>query len=374
MLFKFAIQSIIAKNLSHKLKKNTISEQDLLPILKEVRTSFLAADVNLKVIKTFLDNVKKEVLELGQLNPSQKIDQVLFSIIRNQLIEILGSNNKPLQTHGSPLKIMLVGLNGSGKTTTCAKLGQHLKTKHQKKVCFIGLDVYRPAAIEQLHTLSQEIDVGFVANLNQTPTQTAQALVNGPEYKNHDTFLFDTAGRMQTNEELMQELVQLKRIIQPHEILLVVDGMAGQEILAVAQEFHKQLRLTGLVVTKTDADARMGAALSIVSMLQIPVKFLGSGERVTNLSIFHPERFADRILGMGDLVSLAEKSMELDQEKQTKKSFMKMLTGQFDLEDLVQQMQQLKKLGSLSSLMQMIPGMNQISDTKIEQAEEQMRR
>lgn len=374
MLFKVAIQNIIAKNLRHKLNKNTITEEDLTPILKEVRTSFLAADVNLRVIKTFLENVKKEVLALGQLSDNQKIDQALFSIIRNQLIEILGKNNNPLKTSGNPLKIMLVGLNGSGKTTTCGKLGQHLKQKHNRKVCFVGLDVYRPAAIEQLRTLSNETQVGFMADLNEMPIKTAQNVLNSSDHKVYDTFLFDTAGRMQNNETLMQELRQLKRVIQPDEILFVVDGMAGQEILSVAQEFHNQLRLTGVIVTKTDADARMGAALSIVSMLQLPIKFLGSGEKVGNLSIFHPERFADRILGMGDLVTLAEKSLEIDQEQKAKKGFMKMLSGQFDLEDLVEQMQQLKKMGSLGSLMQMIPGMNQISESKIEQAELQMRK
>ncbi|MDQ0514150.1 signal recognition particle subunit SRP54 [Mycoplasmoides fastidiosum] len=374
MIFKSAIQAIVARNLKNKLLKNQITEADLTPILKEIRTSFLDADVNLKVIRQFLDNVKTEVLNQQQLNANTKLDEFLLSTIRQNLINILGRNTIGLETQKRPLKIMMVGLNGSGKTTTTGKLAYYLKTRHNKKVANIGLDIYRPAAIQQLRTLSKEIEVSFFEKGFQNPVLTAKEILDNPENKKLDAFIFDTAGRLQTDADLMKELVSLKRIIEPQEILFVVDAMAGQDILEVAKEFHRQLKLTGIIITKTDSDARMGAALSIVAVLNIPIKFLGSGERYQHLNQFHPERIADRIMGMGDLVSLAEKAHEATDEAISKKGIYRMFSGQFDLEDLMQQMGQIKKIGSISSILDMMPTNVNISKNKIGDIEEKMRK
>lgn len=374
MIFKSAIQSIVARHFKNKLIKSEITEKDLLPILREIRISFLDADVNLKVIRQFLDNVKKQALELKQLQTNTKLDQILMQIIRNNLIEILGKNTNPLKTDKKPLKIMMVGLNGSGKTTTTAKLAYFLKSRFQKNVANIGLDIYRPAAIQQLRTLSREVEVNFFEKGLQNPVITAGEVLDMKENKNINVFIFDTAGRLQTNELLMQELVNIKKRVSPQEILFVVDAMAGQDILEVAKEFHNALNLTGIIITKTDSDARMGAALSIVSTLNIPIKFLGAGERYHQLNTFHPDRIADRIMGMGDLVTLAEKAQENTDEAKAKKSIFRMLNGQFDLEDLLQQMKEMKKLGSLNNILGMLPNKVGFSDNKITDAESKMRK
>ncbi|WP_391591544.1 Signal recognition particle protein Ffh [[Mycoplasma] cavipharyngis] len=375
MIFKTAIQSIVSRHLKNKLLKNEITENDLAPILREIRISFLDADVNLKIIRQFLDSVKSEVLSQKQLQTNVKLDEVLLSIIRQKLIEILGRNTNPLKIEKRPLKIMMVGLNGSGKTTTTGKIAYFLKNKHQKNVANIGLDIYRPAAIQQLRTVSKEVDVAFFEKGFQNPVQTAKEILTEKDHKKFDAFIFDTAGRLQTNEALMQELTNLKRIIEPQEILFVVDAMAGQDILETAKEFHKKLNLTGVVITKADSDARMGAALSIVATLNIPIKFLGTGEKFQQLDIFHPDRIADRIMGMGDLVTLSEKAQENTDANRAKKSLFRMLNGQFDLEDLMQQMREIKKIGSLNSILAMMPNNKiNLSENRINDIELKMKR
>lgn len=375
MIFKSAIHTIITRHLKNKLNRNEITEELLTPILKEIRTAFLNADVNLKVIRNFLDKVKNEALAVKQLTHEDKLEQLLLKIVQDNLIDILGQNTQPLKTEPNPLNIMLVGLNGSGKTTTCAKLAYYLKSRFSKEVSLIALDVYRPAAINQLKTLAEEVGVDFYSEPNQlNPNFIAENFINQQQNKGSVANIFDTAGRLQTDQKLMTELVQIKHLVKPQEILFVADGMSGQEILAVAETFHQKLGLTGVIITKTDSDAKMGAALSIAAVLKVPIKFLTSGEKYQQLSQFHPDRIANRIMGLGDLLSLQEGASSLIDEKSAKKSFFRMLSGKFDLEDLVQQMRHIKKMGSFSNIMSMMPHGFNLSNNKIEQLEIQMSR
>lgn len=375
MIFKSAIHTIITRHLKNKLNRNEITEELLTPILKEIRTAFLNADVNLKVIRNFLDKVKNEALAVKQLTHEDKLEQLLLKIVQDNLIDILGQNTQPLKTEPNPLNIMLVGLNGSGKTTTCAKLAYYLKSRFSKEVSLIALDVYRPAAINQLKTLAEEVGVDFYSEPNLlNPNFIAENFINQQQNKGSVANIFDTAGRLQTDQKLMTELVQIKHLVKPQEILFVADGMSGQEILAVAETFHQKLGLTGVIITKTDSDAKMGAALSIAAVLKVPIKFLTSGEKYQQLSQFHPDRIANRIMGLGDLLSLQEGASSLIDEKSAKKSFFRMLSGKFDLEDLVQQMRHIKKMGSFSNIMSMMPHGFNLSNNKIEQLEIQMSR
>lgn len=375
MIFQSAIHSIITRNLRNKLTKNEINETLLAPILKEIRTALLNADVNLKVIRQFLANIKDEALAVKQLTFNQTLDQVLINIVHQNLIQILGKQESQLKTDRHPTNIMLVGLNGSGKTTTCAKLAYYLKNKFQKEVNLIALDVYRPAAIDQLAILAQQVQAGFYHEANhQKPITIAHNFINHQKSKHNVINIFDTAGRMQTDELLMQELVQIKKVVNPDEILFVADGMSGQEILPVCQTFHQKLNLTGVIITKSDSEAKLGAALSITAMLNVPIKFLTTGEKAPQLSKFYPDRIASRIMGMGDLLSLQESASNAIDEKSAKKGFLKMLSGQFDLEDLIQQMRQIRKIGSFTNILAMMPQTMNLSNQKIEQVELQMAR
>jgi signal recognition particle subunit SRP54 len=268
---------------------------------------------------------------------------------------------------------MMVGLQGSGKTTTAAKLANYFKNKFSKKPLLVALDIYRPAAIDQLETLAKEIQVDFYHKGAQNPiTTTVEALEHAATNK-EDVVILDTAGRLQTNTELMDELNGIRNRFHPDEILLVVDAMSGQDIINVANEFNKYLNLTGFIITKLDSDARAGAALSLTHLLNVPIKFTGIGERVGSLDIFHPDRIADRILGLGDIVTLAEKATEvLDQDK-AKKSLGRMLAGKMDLEDLLVQMKQISKLGSMSSIAKMLPNAPKLTEDKIFEAEQKMK-
>lgn len=267
---------------------------------------------------------------------------------------------------------MMVGLQGSGKTTTCGKMAHYLITKHQKKPMLVALDIYRPAAIEQLATLAKQSKSGFYQRGTQETPKTAKESLNFINTNQYDTLIFDTAGRLQTNETLMKELQDIKKNINPDEILLVVDGMSGQDVVNVAKEFHSKLNLTGIIITKLDSDARAGAVLSLTSILDVPIKLTGVGEKITQLDKFHPDRMADRILGLGDMITLAEKASDIIDEKTAKKSLQKMLSGKMDLEDLMKQMEQFQKIGSMDSIVKMMPGEHKISEEKIIQAEQKM--
>lgn len=372
-IFKSMISGIIARNMKKKLTNWTICEKDVTEVLKQIRIALLDADVNLLVVKNFIKAVREKavgyVMEKGQ-----EADKVLLNIVKEELVTILGKNQEDLKLDPKQTRIMLVGLNGAGKTTTIAKVANWLKSKKDKKPMLAALDVYRPAAIDQLDQLAKKINVPCYKETGKDVIGIAQHALHEAEKNGNDVILFDTAGRLQTNVELMNELKDIKKAIKPQEIILVVDAMAGQDIINVAKEFHETLDLTGLIITKLDSEARAGAVLSITNLLNIPVKFTGTGEAIGSLDIFYPERMADQILGLGDIMSLAEKAADRMDETSAKKSFTRMISGKFDLEDLMTQMEQISRLGSLGGLMKMLPGnlANRVSDDDISNAEQKM--
>ncbi|GHU31646.1 hypothetical protein FACS1894166_03470 [Bacilli bacterium] len=307
------------------------------------------------------------------INPGEDAEQVLLTIIKNELVNILGKKTEGINTNVRTLKIMMVGLQGSGKTTTAAKLANYFKNKFSKRPMLVALDIYRPAAIDQLETLAKEIEVDFYQKSTQNPVITADEAIAKAQANNNDVIIFDTAGRLQTNEELMTELKHIRNRVSPDEILLVVDAMSGQDVINVASEFNEHLDLSGFVITKLDSDARAGAALSLTHILKVPVKFTGIGEKVGSLDVFYPERIADRILGLGDILTLAEKASETLDENKAKKAMGRMLSGKMDLEDLMEQMKQISKMGSMSSLMKMMPNAPKISEERIGEAERKMK-
>ncbi len=345
------------KNLSGQGK---LTEKNMNEMLKEVRMSLLEADVNYRVVKTFIENVKEKAL--GQkvydaLNPSQMV----VKIVRDEIVSLLGDGDNELKLT-SFSTIMMVGLQGTGKTTAAAKIANVLKKKKGKKVLLVACDIIRPAAIEQLKTLGNSIGVevyseGVGVNV---VTQVKNAIAYAKE-KHYDTCIFDTAGRLHIDEELMQELKDIEAFLNPNEILLTVDAMSGQDIVSVAQSFTEQLNVTGLVATKMDGDSRGGGILSVRSLTNIPVKFASQGEKIEDLDIFYPERMAERILGMGDVLSLVETVQEKMDMDEAEKSMKKMMSGRFTLDDMLSQVRQINKLGSFSGIMKMIPGMNQLA-------------
>ena len=371
-MIKSFISNIVAKHMSKKLNDMYIKEEDITELLKQIRITLLEADVNLLVVKDFIKNIRQKSVD--QMVP-QGMDpqQFILTIIKEELTKILGSQNIPLNYDRKPLKIMLVGLQGSGKTTTAGKIATYCKTKQNKKPLLVALDVYRPAAIDQLETLAKESNVDFFQKGTQNPVITAKEAMSLAGENNNDVIIFDTAGRLQTNEELMNELVNIRNAIHPDEILLVVDAMSGQDMINVAQQFNDRLNLSGFIITKLDSDARAGVALSLIHLLNVPVKLTGNGEKLGSLDIFYPDRMADRIIGLGDIMTLAEKASDVIDEAQTKKSLTKMFSGKMDLEDLMLQMQQIKKMGSLGSIAKMIPAAQNLADSDLESAEERIR-
>ena len=351
-----------------------LTEANMEDMLKEIRVALLEADVNYKVVKEFTNNIREKTLGqevLTKLNPSQ----MLVKIVHEELVSLLGSDDAEIHYQKNrPTIIMMVGLQGSGKTTTTGKLAYLMKNKLHKKVLLAAGDVYRPAAIDQLVTLAKNVGVDIVnMGTNVSPVKIAKAAKEKAFNEHYDVLIIDTAGRLQIDEQLMQELNDIKAEVEPDEILLLVDAMAGQDAVNVAKSFNERLALTGVVMAKLDGDARGGAALSIAHMTGVPIKFSGIGEKVTDLDIFHPDRMADRILGMGDVMTLVEKVQEEIDEKEARKAAGKMMSGKFDLEDMVNQMRQIKKLGSLGGLLKLIPGMPKITPEQQEAAEKELK-
>lgn len=333
-----------------------LSEENMAEALKEVRTALLAADVHFKVARDFIERVQAEVIGkevLKGIAPGQQI----IKIIHDELVKLLGEGATNLST-ARPLKIMMVGLHGSGKTTSTAKLGKLLK-KRGYRPFVVGVDIYRPAAIDQLEILAKQEELGFYADRTSkdVPAIGVEAL-KAAETATTDCIIFDTAGRLQIDADLIEEVKKLRAKIQPDEVILVADGALGQEAVNVAKTFHEALQLTGLILTKLDGDTRGGAALSIKSVTGVPIKFVGTGEKTTDFEVFHPDRLASRILGMGDVVSLVEKAQETIDQKEAEKMAEKLKKAEFDLEDFLSQMQQVKKLGSMQSILGMMPGMS----------------
>jgi signal recognition particle subunit SRP54 len=337
-----------------------ITEENIEATIKEIRMSLLEADVNFKVVKTFIDRVKAKAVGqevLKGVDPGQQF----IKVVHDELITLLGGTATELQLTAQPSVIFLVGLQGVGKTTTAGKLARFIKTKLNKKIGMASVDIYRPAAIEQLKTLGREADVPvFDTNPHQKVAQTAAQVKSWMQEQGLDVLLVDTAGRLQIDEELMNELRDLKAVLNPQEVILVADAMLGQQSVNVAEGFHQQVGLSGLILTKVDGDARGGAALSIRESIGVPIKFLGMGEKQAALEIFHPDRLASRILDMGDVLSLVEKAQEVIDEDSAKESARKMMNNEFTVEDFLAQMRQMKKLGSMEGLLKMLPGMGQM--------------
>lgn len=340
--------------------QSKITEANIQDALKDIRMSFLEADVNFKVVKTFIENVKTKALGQEVLK-SISPDQQFIKIVNDELTSLLGGEAVFIDVKKTPSYILLVGLQGVGKTTSAAKLALHIKNKFGKQVGLVPLDVYRPAAIEQLKTLAKQISVPcFDSKAQDKPLQILKLAETWRKENQLDVLILDTAGRLQIDDQLMNELKELKTEVTPQEILLVADAMLGQQSVQVAQGFNQTLGLTGLILTKIDGDARGGAALSIKHEVGIPIKFLGEGEKVTALEVFHPDRLASRILDRGDVVSLVEKAQEMISEKEAKAQAQKMAKNQFTVDDFLQQLQMMKKMGGMSQILGMLPGMGQL--------------
>ena len=347
-----------------------LSEANMADALKEVRAALLAADVHFKVAREFIERVQTACngqAVLKSVTPGQQI----VKIIHDELVTLLGEGTTDLAAT-RPLKILMVGLHGSGKTTSTAKLGKLLK-KRGSRPFVAACDVYRPAAIDQLEILAKQEELGFYCDrVSKDVPAIAKKALETALAANADVIIFDTAGRLQIDKDLIEEVKRLRAVVQPDEILLVADGALGQEAVNVAKAFHDALQLTGLILTKMDGDARGGAALSIKSVTGVPIKFTGTGEKTGDFEVFHPDRLASRILGMGDVVSLVERAQENIDQKEAERMAEKMRKADFNLEDFLSQMQQVKKMGSMQSIMGMMPGMSgvQLPDD----AEKQMKR
>ena len=351
-----------------------LSESNMDEMLKEIRIALLEADVNYKVVKEFISNVKEKAIGqdvLTKLNPSQMITK----IVHDELEDLLGGGENEIQYQNNrPTVILLVGLQGSGKTTSAGKLAYLLKNKLHKKVLLAAADVYRPAAIDQLKQIAKSIDVPvFSKGTDVSPVVIAKEAKEEAFNNHYDVLIIDTAGRIAIDEALMKELSDIKEEVKPDEILLLVDAMSGQDAVNVANAFNDLLSLTGVIMSKLDGDARGGAALSIRHMTNVPIKFSGVGEKVSDLDVFHADRMADRILGMGDVMTLVEKVQDEIDEKEARRAANKMMSGKFDLDDMLNQMKQVQKMGSLGGLLKLIPGMPKITPEQQAVAEKEMR-
>ena len=332
-----------------------ISESNVTDALRDVRLALLEADVNFKVARDFIERVKAKSIGAEVIQSVQPGQQIV-KIISDELTELLGSQNAGLDFSGKPSCIMMVGLHGAGKTTSSGKLARLIQ-KQGRQPLLVAADVYRPAAMDQLETLGKQLDIPVFVKRGETDVQKiAREALAFAEANNRNTIIFDTAGRLQIDEPLVQELVRLRDLVKPQEILLVLDAATGQEAVNVATHFDQALNITGSILTKLDGDARGGAALSMKSVTGKPIKFMGIGEKLEDFEPFHPERMASRILGMGDVVSLVEKAAEAVNEEDAKRMEEKMRKGQFTLEDFLEQLRQMKKLGPLEDLMKMLPG------------------
>ncbi|MDY5252687.1 MAG: signal recognition particle protein [Erysipelotrichaceae bacterium] len=343
--------------------KGKLTDDNMEAMLKEIRLALLEADVNYRVVKNFLETVK-EKSKGEEVIKSVDPGQMVVKIVHDEIIELLGSNEATLNFAPQGMTtMMLVGLQGTGKTTSIAKIANLLKNKQGRKPLLVAADVIRPAAIEQLQTLGNSIGVEvFSKGVETSATQTVSLAMEYASAQGYDTVLIDTAGRLHIDEALMQELQEIKTLVQPQEILLTVDAMTGQDIVTVAKSFNESLAVTGLVVTKFDGDSRGGGVLSVKAITNVPIKFVGQGEKIEDMDIFYPERMADRILGMGDIVSLVEKAQEKMDLEASEKTAQRLMEGKFTLEDMLVQFEQVSKLGPLSGIMKMIPGFSQYSN------------
>ena len=363
------------ENLSDRLERSfkilkgegKITETNVSEMLKDVRRSLLDADVNYKVAKSFTDTVKKKALGMNVLT-AVKPSQLMVKIVHDELAQLMGGTAVPVNLDGRPTIILMSGLQGSGKTTFSGKLANLLKTKNHKKPMLVACDVYRPAAIEQLRVVGATVDVPVYSEPdNKNVVEIAHNAIREAKAKACDVVIIDTAGRLAVDEEMMNEIATLKEAVNPNETLFVVDSMTGQDAVNTAKEFNDRLDFDGVVLTKLDGDTRGGAALSIRTVVTKPIKFVGTGEKMEAIDVFHPDRMADRILGMGDIVSLVERAQMQYDEKQAKELEKKIMKNKFDFNDFMNQIQQIKKMGNIKDLAAMIPGVGKaIKDVDID--------
>ncbi|MCI8445013.1 MAG: signal recognition particle protein [Bacilli bacterium] len=344
-----------------------ITEGNINDVTREIRLALLEADVNYKVVKEFVAKVKEKALG-EEVQKSLKPSEQFVKILKDELVELLGGEKKDLNLQGHPAVLMMVGLQGSGKTTTIGKLARFLRKKHHKKPLLVACDVYRPAAIDQLKQLGKELNIEVYSEGHEDPVMISKRAITYANEHGYDYVLIDTAGRLHIDHELMEELDRITKAVEPAEILLVVDSMTGQDAVNVIEGFNDQLPLTGAVLTKLDGDTRGGAALSIRHLTNVPIKFIGVSEKMDGLQEFHPERMATRILGMGDIMTMLERAEEVIDADEAMKAAQKLEKGDFDLEDFLNQLKQIKKLGPLENLIKMIPGAKKmgLSQVKID--------
>jgi len=356
------------QNALHKIKGyGKITEDNIADMMREIRLALLEADVNYTVVKEFTNSVKEKALGeevASSINPGD----LFVKIVKDELTDLLGGESEPLNINGNPAILMLVGLQGSGKTTTIGKLANYLRKKHSKKPLLVAGDVYRPAAIDQLKQLGKQLNIEVYEEGKKDPVEIAKNAISYAKENHYDYVLIDTAGRLHIDDELMEELDQIQKEVNPQETLLVIDSMMGQDAINVITGFHDKLPLTGVILTKLDGDTRGGVALSVRHLTHVPIKFVGVSEKLDGLDSFDPERMAGRILGMGDIISLVEKATESIDEKEAEKAARRMQEGKFDLEDFLSTMKQMKKLGPLENLIKLIPGAKKmgLTDVKID--------
>ncbi len=345
------LQTVISKIRGY----GKITEENIQEMTREIRLALLEADVNYKVVKEFVNDVKEKALG-EEVQKSLKPGDVFVKIVKDELTELLGGEKKDLNLVGNPAILMLVGLQGSGKTTACGKISNLLRKKHAKRPLLVACDVYRPAAIDQLKQIGKQLNIEVYEEGKKNPVEIANNAIKYAKENKYDYVLIDTAGRLHIDEPLMQELNNIKDEVKPQEILLVIDAMMGQDAINVIEGFNNSLPLTGVILTKLDGDTRGGVALSVRHLTNVPIKFIGTSEKMDGLDYFDPERMVGRILGMGDIVSLVEKAQEAIDEKEAEKTAKRMQSGKFDLEDFLSTMKQIKKLGPLENLLKLLPG------------------
>ena len=342
-----------------------ITEENISDAMREIRMALLEADVNYQVVKEFVADVKEKALN-AEVEKSLKPDELFLKIVKDELVSLLGGDYVPLEVDKKPTILMLVGLQGSGKTTTAGKLSNYLRKKHAKKPILIAGDIYRPAAIDQLKTLGKELNVPVFSEENKSVVEIVQDGISYAKDNDNDYIIIDTAGRLQIDEELMQELKDIDATVHPDEKMLVIDGSMGQDAINVITGFNDSLTLTGCILTKLDGNTKGGVALSVRHLTHIPIKFVGNSEKMDGLSEFYPERMAERILDMGDILEIVSKVEDVIDEDEAKRQAMKMKKGTFDLEDFLSTLKQIKKLGPLENILKMLPqarkmGLNNVS-------------
>ena len=344
----------ISKAIKNIRGMGKITEENISDAMREIRVALLEADVNYQVVKEFINNVKEKLLG-AEVQKSLKPDELFIKVIKDELVTLLGGDYAPLEVNKKPTVLLLAGLQGSGKTTTAGKLANYVRKKHNKKPLLVACDIYRPAAIDQLQTIGKQLGIEVYTEGKKNPVEITKNALNYASENKYDFIIIDTAGRLQVDEELMQELKDISEVSNPSETILVIDAMMGQDAINVINGFNDALHLTGAILTKLDGDTKGGVALSVRHLTNVPIKFVGDSEKLDGLSEFYPERMAERILDMGDILSIAEKVEGVISEDEAKYSVKRMQSGKFDLEDFLITMKQIKKLGPLEKIIKMLP-------------------